>query len=313
MASESYPNASHNSGAVTTAEWEQLAAAGVGTGLVGSPGDTAVVYADSSGRQVKIRSGKRAVVRGAAWYSGSTDITVPIAANTSGATRIDRVVLRLTKASGEVTEEVVTGTPGAGAPALTKDLGTTGVYEFPLAQVRVVDGASTLAAGTVVREGWHLAPNPVVLHSAPSLTGETAPLVDGQLAYEQPNDRVWMLVNGGWRLLWQDSGLVHLTPSSGWSVGSHGAWVESRITVVTFQAQFVRTGSTISSGAAKLCQLPDGLEPVRVMLVNAYLYGSHPALVRFNTNGSVEMTSYAEPTAAGDYVVIPAFTYQINS
>lgn len=108
------------------------------------------VYGDSSGRQVKVRTGR-------AWVDGhygesTSEKTIPLTTNTSGNPRIDRIVLRVSPTENKISIEVVVGTPAAtpSAPALTQS--PTGVYEITLAQVAIANGYSTVAAGDVTDE-----------------------------------------------------------------------------------------------------------------------------------------------------------------
>lgn len=121
------------------------------SGLVGNTSLSNLVYADSTGMQVKIVSSRYAIVRGYEWYSGTSDFTVAISANASGSTRIDLVVLRLDRATWNVTVAVVAGAPGSGVPpAATQSTGpTTGVWELPIATVTVASGAVTISAANV--------------------------------------------------------------------------------------------------------------------------------------------------------------------
>lgn len=152
MAETSWPTVA---GALYTnaAQWEQMSSGFTIDGVIGAPTETSVVYGDSSaGRLVKIRANKLALVRGNGWSSGTSEFTKTIAANTSGSTRIDLVVLRYTRSNRTVTVQVKTGTPGAGAPTLTQDAIGAGsdLWEIPLAQVTVANGVSVIAASAVV-------------------------------------------------------------------------------------------------------------------------------------------------------------------
>lgn len=158
MAQSSWPDpaASH---AVSDTQYEQLAAGQYVDGLIGSPSDSPLVYADGSGRQVFLRSGVLAQLRGHGWSSGATDTVQSIAANTSGSTRIDLMVLGLSRSTWAVTAYPKTGTPGAGAPALQRDLGTSGVYEVPVAEVTVGTGVSTITADKIKPRAWWALPD----------------------------------------------------------------------------------------------------------------------------------------------------------
>ncbi len=155
MSDDSWPSPAHSSGAVTTAEYEQKFAPVLPEGIVGLHSDTAAVYGDSSGRQVKVRANRWGMVRGFEWYSGTVDFTVAIAANSSGSTRIDRIVLRIDRGDNfKVRVAVRQGTAGAGLPALVQNVGSSylnsGTYEIALAHVTVVNGASSISASDVV-------------------------------------------------------------------------------------------------------------------------------------------------------------------
>lgn len=156
MAELSYPSPDHNARAVTEAEYEQVAV-GAGSGLHATPLSNPVVVA-GPGLNVTIKAGFRANVRGFTWESGTVDFTKAIAANASGSSRSDWVVLRLDRNTWNVTVVILQGTPGSGTPSYTQQVGTTGVYEMPLATVTVASGASTVSvnirslfAGSVIR------------------------------------------------------------------------------------------------------------------------------------------------------------------
>jgi len=131
--------------------WSIMARAWVSTGVVGYPGDDAAeVYANSSGRHVFVRPG-RANVRGH-WWDLDELATVPIAANSSGSPRIDRIVLRLDPTQDSIVLAVKQGTPAAlpAPPAVTET--DAAVYELALAQVKVPNGAATISASDVIDE-----------------------------------------------------------------------------------------------------------------------------------------------------------------
>lgn len=156
MAQSSWPSPT-TSRVVDDSQYERLGLSYSGQGgLIGSPADTNLVYGDSTGMQVKVRADRYAYIRGYEWWSGATEFTKAIGANASGSTRVDLIVLRLSRTTWNVTIEVVAGTPGAGAPAVTQNTGTTGVWELPLATVSVAPSASTITAGNVTFLGVYL-------------------------------------------------------------------------------------------------------------------------------------------------------------
>lgn len=164
-----------------------------GDGVVGVPptSNALQVYGNSSGRQVFVRAGK-AVVRGGK-YKNDADILITIAANTSGQTRIDRVVLRHDRTANTVHPVVILGTPGASAPAVTQTVG--GTWDVKLAQVTVANGATTIAAGNVADERDFL---PMHVRIADSRIGLGA--ADGSLGFTcydvNPAVMALMVANG---------------------------------------------------------------------------------------------------------------------
>jgi hypothetical protein len=151
MAQSSWPSPAHNDRAVTDTEYEKIAARFSDDGVDGKPSDAAVVTA-GTGLNVTVRAGVYATLRGHAWTSGTSNVTLAVGANSSGQTRTDRVVLRLDRSDWTVRAVVKAGTPGAGAPALTQSTGDTGTYEIPLADVTVLNGAASVTVTR--RELW---------------------------------------------------------------------------------------------------------------------------------------------------------------
>ncbi len=156
MAESSWPSPS-NGRVVDDAQYEKLGLSfGPNAGVVGDFTSPQLVYGDSTGMQVKVAADRYALVRGHEWWSGASIFTKSIGANSSGSTRTDLVVLRLSRTTWDVTCVVVAGTPGAGAPAATQNAGTTGSWDLPLATVTVVNNASTISAANVTYVGAHL-------------------------------------------------------------------------------------------------------------------------------------------------------------
>lgn len=149
MTQNSWPFVGGGGTAVNEDQWSIMARFWAQSGVT-DYANMLEVYGDSSGRQVKVKTG-RACVRGH-WYENTAEETVAIAANASGNPRIDRIVLRLDPSANSIVLAVVQGTPAGSpsAPSLTQtDVGT---YELTLARVAVANGASTIAAGDVTDE-----------------------------------------------------------------------------------------------------------------------------------------------------------------
>lgn len=242
MAQASWPSPAHNSHEVTDVEYEQLAARFSDDGTYGTPSDTAVVSA-GTGLSVDIRADVVASVRGHAWTSGTTGDTLAIAANPTGATRIDWVVLRLDRSTWTVRAAIVAGTAGAGAPALTQDTGDTGLYEIPLAKVSVQAGAASV---TVTRAEQY-----VGLRTRPctSTTRNPHP-VPGETCYETDTGIMRLWSGSAWHSVFDDSGSIIINvPNSAWDTGTESV-LEKRNGIVCLRlGSFQRAASTLTSGS----------------------------------------------------------------
>lgn len=201
MASTSAPSTAGGR-AVTQVQHELLARCWSGDGVLGSPDDSSLVFADTTGRQVKFRASKTAVVGGHGYFSGATDIAVPVTANTSGSTRIDLAVLRLDRSTWEVTEAVVAGSPGAGVPpAATQNSYSvgTGVWELPVATVTVVNGAATLGPADAVPIEPHIAGGPLCVTTVAALNLIPSP-TPGRLVWVHAVKQMYVYLAGtGWQ------------------------------------------------------------------------------------------------------------------
>jgi hypothetical protein len=269
VAQDSWPSPGHNARAVTDSEYELVANRFSDDGVYGSPADPAVVTA-GTGRTVLVRANVNASLRGHAWTSGTTGDTLTIAANVSLSTRIDRVVLRLDRSDWTVRAAVRQGTPGAAAPALVRDTGTTGVWEILLAGVTVPPGATSvtvtrgeLYVGSRIRPALasHLNPYPV--------PGEMAWITDRQ------EMRVWD--GSAWLTAYADSGPVSVdSPVSAWSIQTESVLQMRNGNVHLRLGSFVREGGTLSGDAPS--RLPVLIpaayrHPTRDQYVIAYISG----------------------------------------
>ena len=107
-------------------------------GVVAGIGDELQVYAQSDGKQVHVKIGEATIAGHRCWVNTEKDIT--IADNTTGSSRTDGIVLRVTYGnSGQSKISIVAKT---GNTAVTRNIGTT--YEMQLATVTVADGFVTV-------------------------------------------------------------------------------------------------------------------------------------------------------------------------
>lgn len=108
------------------------------------------VFADSTGMQVKVRSGQ-VIINGFDAHSLSTQ-TVTLDDADSVNPRIDRVILRLDRTDpSTISLDVLTGTP-ASSPVVAALTSTSTIIDLQLAQVRVDAGVSSIAPSKVTDE-----------------------------------------------------------------------------------------------------------------------------------------------------------------
>lgn len=239
MAQDSWPSPAHNTRNVTDAEYEQMAAPFSDDGVIGDPAQDQVVTA-GAGLTVTIRANVAASLRGHFWTSGATGDTLAIAANSSGQTRMDWVVLRLDRSTWTVRAAIRQGTPGAGLPALVQDPPVTGVYEITLAQVTLLSGASTV---TVTRNELYLGRG-----IRPQLSARPNPLPGiGELHYQTDTKRVALWSGTAWNTVASRSDIISAaSPLSAWSIIVEPV-LELRSGVVCLRlGQFERTAGALA-------------------------------------------------------------------
>lgn len=298
MAQQSWPYAAYNSGAVTDAEYEALAARFSGDGVYGTPADTAVVAA-GAGLSVDVRAEVYASVRGHGWHSGTTAVNLPISTNASGSTRVDRVVLRLDRSTWTVAATVREGTAGAGAPALVQDDGdyTSGVYEIPLATVTVPNGAASV---TVTRAEQY-----VGTRTRPC-TSTTHPLnpAPGEQAFETDTGTLRLWTGSAWVILYEDSGEITLgAGESSWASISGAASVARQVNgIVHIRLARKRLTSlpVTDVDGSKVATVSAALAPPRLESYSCQLSGGHAARIEVRTTGDIYVLSVSETVPAGN-------------
>lgn len=120
-----------------------------GSGVLQGITNAFEVFADSTGMQVKVKTGE-CWIRGA-WGESTTQKTLAIAAapTTASHTRKDRVVLRNDFVNNRLELDVLTGTSSAGTPTIPSTTKDTTKWETSLAVISVGNSVSTIAAGDV--------------------------------------------------------------------------------------------------------------------------------------------------------------------
>jgi hypothetical protein len=121
------------------------------SGVLSGQGGEFEVYADSTGMQVKVRTGET-WIRGH-WGESTAEKTLGIAAasTATGESRKDRVVLRADFGANLIELDVLTGVAGT-TPAVPAVTQSTIMWEIALATVTVGNSVITIAAGDVTAD-----------------------------------------------------------------------------------------------------------------------------------------------------------------
>lgn len=154
MAKTGFPFDAGSGATVREADWTKMAKGWLGTGVLPNQLNALQVYADSSGMQVKVKSG-RAWVEGH-FFESDAEETVAIGASDPTNPRIDRVIVRVNWTANTVDLAVLQGTAAASpvAPSLTT---SSAVWEISLAQVLVSAAVVTIAATKITDERTYAA------------------------------------------------------------------------------------------------------------------------------------------------------------
>lgn len=312
MAETSYPVA--GGAGVNEYTYELLQAQPMGTGRVevaadGSVSVAALVYADSTGRLVKVAANAAYILRGYRWESGTDVLSVPLAANTSGKTRIDRIVLRLDRATYQVRLAVLQGTPAdaPAVPAVTRSLLSTGYYEEPIARVTVRSQAGTnlpsIAAADVAPEHRYL--SPASQYGIAAYRG-TNPI--GRFYTESDTGKLWMGAPGGDILVGENSPFTKVSAAGGWTTGNIYC---QRVNGMTyFQAYMQVTTAKANTTDLTVCTLPAEFRSQRDFYCNVHMSPYQNGWCNFDADtGVVKITAFATTFPAGGTLIIGPVAY----
>ncbi len=314
MAETSFPIA--GGAGVTDAAYERLlgpvtGAGRYGFGLTASQLSAPLIFGDNSGRQVKALANQAAIVRGFRWESGTTPPVVALDANTSGNPRLDLIVLRLNRSDFTVRLGKTNGTPATvpAAPNPVQDAGSTGVWELPLATVRVSSSGTTgqpfiQTTGVTPTDHWGTAPG-VLLRDGSNIP-TTAP---GTPLYRVDNGRSYRSNGSGYTLLGEDGAYTKITAAGGWT--SDFLYAQRRNGWTYFQGTLILNVADRAAGTALVvCTLPAGFRPEHDMYLNV---GMSPAQLGWAyitaSTGTVIVTSYSSTFPNGGRVVLGPVTY----
>ena len=143
MAQSSWPFENIDTSETQFSQWARNIGEGVKTGSL----NELEVFADSTGMQVKVRSGQ-AMVRGH-YYQNTAEVILTVTAADLSNPRIDTVLIELDPSANTIVLKVVAGTPATSPTPTALVQSDSGVYQFKLAEVLVATSAITIIAGAV--------------------------------------------------------------------------------------------------------------------------------------------------------------------
>ena len=277
-------------GELSEYEYEQMARPQP-DGLIGHPDDPAPVT--TSGGQVIVRAGLTGNVRGFPWASTSPTVYTP---SLSGAARTDLVVLRLDRPGGHALHSaILTGTPGAGAPAPAEGTGPADLYEIPLAEYDVAGGQIV----AVRRRAWYIGPDGQILCTAgtrpPHYPGRRIREVDTGRSLESSGAEPWLSVL-------DDSGWLTLSPAAGWDRNT--LRIRRMSGVAYLQLDLDRVGAALAaSTTVRLCTVPAAFRlGSGQVFAAAVIYHGKVGRVSVSASGDVNLSNH-EGVGSGQYVV----------
>ncbi|WP_119728331.1 hypothetical protein [Thermomonospora amylolytica] len=287
MAQSSWPDPAAGR-VVNDRQYELLAARFSDDGLYGVHTDPAPVVGTGAGLTVTVKAGLYGSVRGHGWTSGDTDYTHTLDGNTSGQTRIDRVVLRLDRSTWQVRTAIRKGDPGSGAPALVRDEGPAGVWEVPLARVTVAHNAAAIGAGDVVARPMYVGSRIRHQHSQDR---DPNPM-PGAINWDYDTGR-WVGWNGQWRTLGPPQEATYtLSPAAGWTADPNSTnAARTRDDLVMVDLNFTWNGGTISEDQAHgrlVTTVPAAVRPTFRRAAAVVLSGDRYGQLHVQPNGRVE-------------------------
>ena len=143
MAQSSWPFENIDTNETQFSQWARNIGEGVKTGAL----NELEVFADSTGMQVKVRSGQ-ALVRGH-YYQNTAELALSLDAADLTNPRIDTVVLELDPSANSIVLKVITGTPAPSPSAEPVVQTDAGIYQIKLADIAVGASVTTISAGNV--------------------------------------------------------------------------------------------------------------------------------------------------------------------
>lgn len=148
MAENAYPFDSGTGSVITENDWSNLASTWQDDGIIQGDyfGGTLVVYTNVELNKVHLNTGA-AMLKGFR-YENTQDLIIPFATGNVTNPRIDRVVLRLDRNANTIRAVLIQGTPAV-SPTLPALTNAFPIFEMPLAQIKVIANATTVASADI--------------------------------------------------------------------------------------------------------------------------------------------------------------------
>ncbi|MEU7590645.1 hypothetical protein AB0A95_30685 [Micromonospora sp. NPDC049230] len=259
MAYESFPNNQHNNRVITLAEHEQIVAPNSLSGIVGPFLSIPPVFADGTGRHVKLRAGVKASILGTR-FNNLTETLIPIGENTSGKNRIDLVVLRLRRQESSlgagdqytIAPYVIQGGPAdnpVAPPPVRNDTPGSGFWDIPIDEVYVVNGVTSIGSGATSCQAYHIAGSGYV-----GRWEWAFPPVEAGVVFRDEQHSVTYIGTGSgtWQSLYEDTSWAAVGVAAGWSTAPTGKCRIRRVNrVAYFQLDLFRTGGSLPLGGSR--------------------------------------------------------------
>lgn len=314
----SYPRPGHNSGAVTTGEYEALAGPGDRDGLVGTPALSPIAYVDGTGLTYRIRPNRGMRIGGVYATTPATEIVDTVSSNAGTATRTDLLVARLTRSTGAINYAIIPGTAGAGAPLPLNDPPGTGYKDLPLLTLPVGPSATAIAAADAKEQGWYISPSGVACRSTtmppiePGLVAAQYDTGDHYIGTATPT-------TGGatklaWQLLQSTTPWTSMTLAGGFQAVANAT---RRLNGVAYGIlQLRRTGGTLTaSRVVTLATLPAGSAPPYTLRLPAVIHmynNAYPAYVQIaSSTGVITIQTYPVDIVDNAYIYLHSFDYPV--
>lgn len=179
MAQSSWPFENIDTSETQFSQWARNIGEGVKTGAL----NELEVFADSTGMQVKVRSGQ-ALVRGH-YYQNTAELALALEAADLTNPRVDTVVVELDPSANSIVLDVITGTPDPSPTAEPVVQTDAGIYQIKLAEIAVGTGVTTIAAGNVTDTRGYIEDFSGTVPGS-AITGEiTTATMDGDRLFNQ--------------------------------------------------------------------------------------------------------------------------------